>query len=266
MKFIIVLCLSLLILPNLACADENDTDERFGNVPPVSERSLEARKRQLGTAKRPGPLALELSAAGFTPGDAVFIRIFKQQVAPEYVLTPAGKGVLEVWLQKSNRPFSLFKTYKIAAFSGVLGPKLEEGDKQSPEGFYSVTPDSLNPNSSYHLSMNIGYPNDYDIFYGRTGSYIMIHGSSVSVGCFAMTNPLIEEIYILAESAFLNKQSKISVHVFPFPLTSANMDEATNLPWLSFWQNLKDGYDFFENHRSVPQIKVINGEYVFGAF
>ena len=143
-----------------------------------------------------------------------------------------------------------------------MGPKLEEGDVQAPEGFYGITPDSLNPNSSYHLSMNIGYPNTYDVYHGHTGNYIMIHGSVVSLGCFAMTNPLIEEIYILAESAFLNKQSKIAVHIFPFPLTPENMDGTTTMPWFSFWQNLQDGYHFFENYRTVPQIKVINGEYI----
>lgn len=262
MKLILVLCLSLSLFPVLLSADESDTDKKLSTVP-VSERSLAVRKKQLGTVTNPGPLTIALKARGFSPGDHVFIRIFKQVGAPIEDLKPVGKGVLEVWLQKkSSKTFSLFKTYQIAAFSGELGPKLREGDRQAPEGFYGLIPASLNPNSSYHLSMNVGYPNDFDLEHGRTGSYIMIHGSSLSIGCFAMTNPLIEEIYILAEAAFLNKQSRISVHIFPFPVTSDNLVEAAHLQWLAFWQNLKDGHDFFENQRIVPHIQVVNGEYV----
>lgn len=263
MKFTSIFYIFLFIFTRTICADEGLLLDKNRSDVPESEKSLEVRKRQLGTSQKPGPLSLALNAAGFAAGDAVFIRIFKQQIAPTYYLKPGGKGVLEVWLQKkSDSNFSLFRTYEIAALSGDLGPKLEEGDRQAPEGFYAVVPGLLNPNSQYHLSMNIGYPNAYDVYHGRTGSYIMIHGSVVSIGCFAMTDPFIEEIYTLVESAFLNRQKKIAVHVFPFPLTTENMDEVVTLPWYSFWQNLKEGYDYFEDHKTVPQMKVSNGEYV----
>jgi murein L,D-transpeptidase YafK len=150
-------------------------------------------------------------------GSAIFIRIFKQS------------SELEVWVQNSQGLYTLFKNYPICAYSGQIGPKLKEGDMQAPEGFYTVAKHQMNPNSSYHLSFNIGYPNKYDSSHNRTGSYLMVHGDCVSIGCYAMTDKKIEEIYTLANATLNNGQKKFSVHAFPFRMIDANMLFINNL-------------------------------------
>ena len=188
-------------------------------------------------------------------GSPVFIRVFKEE------------RQLELWVQGSaEKRFELFRTYPIAAMSGALGPKVAEGDRQAPEGFYFVPPSAMNPQSKYHLSFNIGYPNAYDREHGRTGSFLMIHGNRVSLGCFAMTDPLIEEIYTAADAAFTSGQPFFRVHCFPFKMTPARMEKAASegSEWLSFWRNLKTGYDWFEKHRVPPDSIVAEGEYRFG--
>ncbi len=140
-------------------------------------------------------LSKELADKGFKLGDPVFLRIVKSQ-------TPTSErisgGVLEIYLQGADGRYGLFKTKDICAASGRLGPKTKTGDNQSPEGFYYITAARFNPWSSYHLSLNLGYPNTYDRAHGYTGDYLMIHGNCVSVGCYAMTDAGIEEIYTLA--------------------------------------------------------------------
>jgi murein L,D-transpeptidase YafK len=194
-------------------------------------------------------LETELSALGVDLGNPIFIRIFKES------------HELELWVQQ-DEDYKLFKTYEICNLSGELGPKLREGDEQSPEGFYSVSERQLNPNSRYHLSFDIGYPNIYDKLHGRTGSALMIHGDCISVGCFAMTDSRIEEIYTLAQEALRNGQSFFRVHIFPFRMTEANMRRHKNSNWFSFWQNLKQGYDYFEKTKMPPQINVAGNRYV----
>jgi len=194
-------------------------------------------------------LQSELQASGFRLGSQMFIRIFKLP------------GELEVWLEKNGR-FQLFKSYPVCSYSGYLGPKLHEGDWQSPEGFYSFTAEQMNPRSSYHLSFNIGYPNEYDQLLNRSGSNIMVHGSCSSMGCFAMSDYRIEEIYALAHAALAREQGSIGVHVFPFPLTTANLQKFGSSPWIDFWKNLKEGYDIFERTGLVPDIQVVRGRYV----
>lgn len=191
----------------------------------------------------------ELTAQGFTLGSSLFIRIFKLQ------------GQLEVWLEQNGR-YRLFKTYPICSYSGYLGPKLREGDWQSPEGFYQVTSDRMNPHSSYHLSFNIGYPNAYDTSLQRSGGSIMIHGDCSSKGCFAMTNHRMEEIYTLAHYALHNGQQAFNVHVFPFPLSDKNLDKFRFSPWIGFWNNLQEGYKAFEQNRRVPSITAEKGRYI----
>jgi murein L,D-transpeptidase YafK len=183
-------------------------------------------------------------------GQPVFIRIFKREKK------------LELWLQKDGR-FELFHTWPIAKFSGRPGPKTKQGDRQAPEGFYFVPPNQLNPYSSYHLSFNLGYPNRYDRSYGRTGSALMVHGNRVSIGCYAMTDPVIEEIWTLMDAAYRQGQPFIRVHVFPFRMTQENMDKHGEGKWQSFWVNLKEGYDFFETKGIVPNVNVRNKRYVF---
>jgi len=182
-------------------------------------------------------------------GAPVFIRIFKLP------------GQLEVWLEKQGR-YHLFKTYPICSYSGYLGPKLHEGDWQSPEGFYRVSPAQMNPHSSYHLSFNIGYPNDYDTLLQRNGGEIMVHGGCSSMGCFAMGDHRMEEIYALAHFAFLNGQEAFDIHVFPFPMTNENMNKFRFSPWIGFWKNLRDGYTAFEQTRQVPVIRAEQGTYL----
>lgn len=187
----------------------------------------------------------------FQPGAPLFMRIFKQE------------NILEVWMQRGDR-YALYKKYPICFYSGGLGPKLRSGDKQSPEGFYRVYPRSMNPNSQYHLSFNLGYPNEYDRAHGRTGSLLMVHGDCVSSGCYAMTDRQIEEIYRLAEAAFKNGQPHFQVHIFPFRLTADNLQAHQQSPWYTFWANLKEGYDLFEASRQPPAVSVSARRYAFG--
>ena len=182
-------------------------------------------------------------------GTPVFLRIFKQS------------SELEVWVKADDR-YELLKTFPICRYSGELGPKLKEGDGQSPEGFYKVAIDQLNPNSKYHLSFNLGFPNAYDRVHSRTGSYLMVHGNCVSIGCYAMTNSGIEEIYLLVEAALKGGQGYVSVHIFPFRMTAKNMAAHQNSQWVGFWRNLKQGYDYFEKNRTPPLIDVSGRSYV----
>lgn len=195
-------------------------------------------------------LKADLAAAGFELGQSIFLRIFKEP------------GELEVWLMAGDR-FRHFRTYPICNYSGDLGPKLEEGDRQSPEGFYSVGPEQLNPNSQYHLSFNLGFPNAFDRSQGRTGSYLMIHGDCLSVGCYAMTDAGIEEIYLLAEAALTGGQQSFWVHAFPFRMTEANMAARAQSPWVKFWRNMQEGYVLFEATGLPPEVRVADGAYVF---
>ncbi|MCF6300845.1 MAG: murein L,D-transpeptidase [Proteobacteria bacterium] len=197
-------------------------------------------------------LADELTQLGLQMGDPVFIRIFKQSAE------------LEVFIQRqSDNKFQLFRTYRICNFSGALGPKIKEGDHQSPEGFYYVKAGQLNPLSSYHLSFNLGFPNRYDRYHGRTGSFLMVHGNCVSVGCYAMTDEKIEEIYTLVHSALAGGQGFFRVHAFPFRMTDENMAKHSKNKWYDYWLNLKQGYDFFESSKMPPDVNVKSGVYVF---
>ena len=192
--------------------------------------------------------AERLSELDVKVGDPVFIRIFKEE------------SLLEVWM-KVEDAYVLFKQYPICAFSGHLGPKLKEGDRQSPEGFYKVKKYQLNPNSSYHLSFNLGYPNAYDKSHKRTGSYLMVHGECASIGCYAMTNAKIEEIYKLVEQALKKGQKYVQVHAFPFRMSEENMARHNDNKWYDFWTELQEGYDYFEAEKLPAHIKVKNKHY-----
>ncbi|MCI5145170.1 MAG: 2-dehydro-3-deoxyphosphooctonate aldolase, partial [Candidatus Electrothrix sp. AR3] len=186
---------------------------------------------------------------GLKLGQPIFLRIFKIP------------NKLEVWVQNGKR-FKRFKTYDICSYSGYVGPKLQEGDWQSPEGFYSVSGQQMNPKSRFHLSFNIGYPNAFDAAKERTGSAIMVHGDCISQGCFAMGDRQIEEIYLLAYQAFLQGQDRFSVHIFPFRMNRKNIEKYRSSPWYSFWKNLHEGYDAFERNYQVPVITSIQGKYI----
>ncbi len=182
-------------------------------------------------------------------GLPIFIRIFKKS------------SELELWMQKNNE-FIHVKTYPICRWSGNLGPKLEQGDKQSPEGFYKVAKHQLNPDSKYHLSFNLGYPNKYDRAHERTGNFLMVHGKCVSAGCYAITDVGIDEVYQFAEDALGSGQSQFEVHVFPFRMNDENLQEYKDNRWYSFWLNLKPAYDWFETNKTLPIIRLKNKNYI----
>ena len=209
------------------------------------------RARKAAERVRPN-LTRDLAAQGLRFGDPVFLRILKEERS------------LELWVREPNRKtFRRFRTYRIAAMSGKLGPKQREGDRQAPEGFYFVAPAQMNPRSRFHLSFDIGYPNEFDRAHGRDGTFIMVHGNRVSIGCFAMTDKKIEEIYTLCDAALTNGQRFFRVHVFPFRMTRERMAEARQSRWHSFWKNLKEGYDAFEKTRVPPNVEVEARRYVF---
>jgi len=189
-----------------------------------------------------------LKALSTKKGASIFIRIFKEE------------AILEVWIDTGSE-YEHLKDYIICASSGYLGPKLKEGDRQAPEGFYTVRKQQLNPNSKYHLSFNLGYPNAYDRVHKRTGSFLMVHGNCVSIGCYAMTDEKIEEIYALVKAALSKGQKYVNVHAYPFRMTAENMDMYEGNKWYDFWVNLKEGYDYFESEKRPPKIKVENKRY-----
>ena len=191
-----------------------------------------------------------LGRKGMDPGSPIFIRVFKEE------------SELEVWKARDDGRFYHFKTYPICNWSGELGPKLRQGDKQAPEGFYTVARHQLNPNSQFHVSFNLGYPNAYDKAHGRTGEFLMIHGKCKSAGCYAMTDALIEEIYGLVREAMNSGQTSFEVHAFPFRMTDENMALHRKSRWYPFWSTLKIGYDHFETHRIPPQVAVCERRYV----
>jgi murein L,D-transpeptidase YafK len=231
----------LLILSLLFCSTP-----AIGQDPPLSPRSRQAIARQRQ------PLQRQLAAMDFEWGAPLFIRIFKSE------------RILEVWLQKPSG-YERFKSFPICTFGGKgLGPKLRQGDGRAPEGFYFVTPNRMNPFSRYHLAFNLGYPNPYDRAHGRTGSALMVHGCCTSIGCFAMTNRAMETIYTLADAALRNGQPFFRVHIFPFRMHRMNMLRHRRSRWIGFWRNLKDGYDWFAEHRHTPPNVVLdNGRYGF---
>ena len=213
---------------------------------PTINRELEAIRD-----KNFSVLRTEMVMKGMSMDNPMLIRAFKSEMQ------------LELWVQSSYSPeYKLFKTYNICKKSGRLGPKLKEGDKQTPEGFYAVTPYRLNPNSKYFLSFNIGYPNEYDKAHGRTGSHLMIHGECVSEGCLAMTNKNIGEIYLIVEQNFKYGHQEIPIHMYPFRMTEANLSAREDSYWYPFWRDMKKAYDYFERSRTPPDISVKNGRYV----
>jgi murein L,D-transpeptidase YafK len=183
----------------------------------------------------------------------ILVRLFKEE------------SELEVWKQDRSGRFALLKTYPVCRWSGELGPKTREGDRQAPEGFYTITQGQLNPNSSYYLSFDMGYPNAFDRAYGRTGSNLMVHGDCSSRGCYAMTDEQIGEIYALARESLFGGQRAFQMQAYPFRMTALNMARHRNNPNMPFWKNLKEGNDHFEVTRLQPKVDVCEKRYVFDA-
>jgi murein L,D-transpeptidase YafK len=194
-----------------------------------------------------------LARKGVTKEDPILVRIFKEE------------SELEVWKQDHTGQMMLVKTYPICRWSGELGPKIRQGDRQAPEGFYTITPGQMNPNSSFYLAFNLGFPNLYDSAHGRTGAHLMVHGDCSSSGCYAMSDEQIAEIYALAREAFVAGQQSFQVQAYPFRMTPNNMARHRNNPNIPFWKMLKEGYDHFEVTRMEPKVDVCAGRYVFNA-
>lgn len=191
-----------------------------------------------------------LGKKGMNTQAAIFVRIYKEE------------SELEVWKLRDDGRYYHFKTYPICNWSGEVGPKLRQGDRQSPEGFYQITREQMKPDSRFHLAFNLGYPNPFDKSHRRTGDALMVHGKCASAGCYAMTDALMEEIYALAREAFIGGQEAIPVHAFPFRMTETNMARHAKSKWQPFWRNMKEGYDHFELTRQVPAIAICNRRYV----
>ena len=183
-------------------------------------------------------------------GAPISIRAFKEE------------RQLELWLRKGDS-FVFFESYFIAGTSGGHGPKLRQGDGQIPEGFYFVTPRQMNPQSNFHLSFTIGYPNKFDRAHARSGDFIMVHGSDVSIGCLAMTNTKIEQIHTLADASLKGGQKFLRIHVFPFKMTDEVMNQHSDHRWFTFWQILKTGYQRFEDTKMPSTVIVKDKTYHF---
>ena len=198
--------------------------------------------------KRPILKELFRKAGVSYPARRVFIRIFKKERA------------LELWARAESGDYVKVKSYPICAASGELGPKRRQGDGQVPEGFYHVR--VFNPWSAFHLSMGINYPNKSDRILGHRadlGGAIMIHGSCVSIGCVAIENGPVSEVFLAAYDAFRRGRKRIPVHIFPTRLDQGGMrwlrrrhDEKL----VKFWSRLKPGYDYFERHHRLPRVSV----------
>ena len=183
----------------------------------------------------------------------ILMRIFKEEAE------------LEVWKQDDSRRFALLHTFPICRWSGELGPKIKQGDRQAPEGFYTITPELMNPNSRHYLAINTGFPNAYDQANGRTGAFLMIHGGCSSAGCYAMTDEQIAEIYALARESFFGGQKSFQLQAYPFRMTPLKMARHRNSPHMAFWKMIKQGYDHFEVTHLEPKVDVCEKRYIFDA-
>lgn len=215
----------------------------------MGEGPTSARARAAADRVRPA-LERDLLALGVRVGAPLFLRLHK------------AEAELELFVDDGMR-YLRFRRYPICAYSGALGPKLREGDGQAPEGFYAVRLEQLNPASRFHLAFDLGFPNAYDRALGRTGSYLMVHGDCVSIGCYAMGDAAIEEIYTLVEAALRGGQPAVPVHIFPFRMDGTGRGANEDARWRDFWENLREGWLAFERTGRPPAVGVRDGRYVF---
>jgi murein L,D-transpeptidase YafK len=239
-----MLARTLLASAVLACAVALAGCETDGTGPMIPARAM-------------APLSPEmvslLEQKSMPKESPILVRLFKEEAE------------LEVWKQDSSGQYALLKTYPICRWSGALGPKIREGDRQAPEGFYTITPGQMNPNSNYYLSFNIGFPNAYDRANNRTGAFLMVHGDCSSAGCYAMTDEQMGEIYALGREAFLGGQKDFQIQAYPFRMTALNMARHRNNPAMPFWKMIKQGNDIFETTHQEPKVDVCGKHYVFNA-
>jgi murein L,D-transpeptidase YafK len=192
-----------------------------------------------------------MSEKGMSKDQPILIRSYKKE------------SELEVWKRKATGEYALLKTYPMCRWSGQLGPKVREGDRMAPEGFYAVSPAQMNPNSSFYVSFNMGYPNAYDRSHGRTGAHLMVHGACSSAGCYSMTDDQMGEIYALVREAHNGGQRNVQMQALPFRMTPENLAKHRMDPNIAFWKNLKEGADYFDVAKDEPQVAVTGGRYVF---
>ena len=209
------------------------------------------------TGRAMQPLSRDMQALiekkGMSVESPMLVRIFKEE------------SELELWKQDKSGQFALLKTYPICRWSGDLGPKVKQGDRQAPEGFYTITPGQMNPNSKYYLAFNLGFPNTFDKAHDRSGAFLMVHGDCSSAGCYSMSDDQMAEIYALGREAFLGGQKSFQVQAFPFRMTALNLAKHRNSPHLAFWKMIKEGSDHFEVTRQEPKVDVCDRRYVFNA-
>ncbi|MDF2618527.1 MAG: hypothetical protein K0S00_1186 [Xanthobacteraceae bacterium] len=199
----------------------------------------------------PPKLMQQMAAKGMSPADPIMVRIYKKE------------SELEIWKRDRSGRYALLKTYPMCRWSGRLGPKTREGDRQAPEGFYAVTPGLMNPRSQFYLAFNLGYPNQLEEALGYSGSALMVHGACTSAGCYAMTNDGIAEVYAVAREALAAGQPSFQVQALPFRMTPANFAEHRDDPNMPFWRNLKEGTDLFAVTRQPPNVAACSGRYRF---
>ena len=199
-------------------------------------------------------LAGDLAKIGARLGDPMMLRVFKQE------------SELEAWvLPEGQKEYVRFRIYPICYFSGNLGPKIKQGDNQSPEGFYWAQRRHVRAQSQYHRAIDFGYPNTYDRAHGYTGSELLIHGNCISSGCYAMTDPLVDQLYEMTKATTSVPGQGFWIHAFPFRMTNRNMSDNKSSKWLPFWKQLKSGYDAFELTKIPPKVTVKNRHYVVEA-
>ena len=220
-----------LVLALAACQGQNMSTRHLAPIPPATMALMESK--------------------GMSQNDPILMRSYKKE------------SEIEVWKRGRDGRYALLKTYPMCRWSGQLGPKIREGDRQAPEGFYTITPAQMNPNSQLYLSFNLGYPNEYDRAHGRTGAHLMVHGSCSSSGCFAMTDEAISEVYALARDAFAGGQRGFQFQSYPFRMTAENLAKHRLDPNIAFWRNLKEGSDYFEIAKDEPRVSGASGQYAF---
>src|SRR5256886_4934055 len=233
-----------VLLASAAIATQMTLSGCGGGAPVTSGRHMQPlSERMLATLK----------AKNMERDSPILMRVFKEEAE------------LEVWKQDDSGRFALLRTYPICRWSGELGPKIKQGDRQAPEGFYPITPGLMNPDSSQYLAINTGFPNAYDRSNGRTGAFLMIHGGCSSSGCYAMTDEQIAEIYALAREAFFGGQKSFQLQAYPVRMTPLHMARHRNSPHMAFWKMIKQGYDHFEVTRLQPKVDVCEKRYIFDA-
>jgi len=246
------LCVVIVMVGEAQAGAPLAPDLPAGAVDRAERKQLAAEGKVLPGTPDLTKLDERLTTHHVTRDASIMIRIFK------------AESELEVWITTNTGEYALFATYPVCFWSGTLGPKLTEGDRQAPEGFYTVTfPQAYREGARWVVGLDLGFPNAFDRANARTGSAILVHGGCASIGCFAVTNPVNDEIDKLVLRSIEAGQAYVPIHVFPFRMTSENFNRYDVPQWRDFWRNLKDGYDLFERTHRPARVSVCDTSYVF---